>query len=425
MKKKYNVLILGIGQSNFLDQLYGALKNQDDSIEFEVNGHFDISRGSHDKRDNIYKAKYDFENIIIKNSDLLLNFVNFLFTRFFWQVILFEFSQKSNYKLVYRQLIQLTKAKARVSKLIKPIGAEVIHFHFCVPENVRELYFLDRNTSTICTFWGSDLLRETGVSNVFYIKKALERTNLITVQTPELSEILLSKYGRKFQNKVRSLRFVLNKEIFNNIDKFRFKRELIFDFKQKYGIPKNKLVAVLGHNAFEENNHLKILNELYQLSTEYTNDWVLILHLAYGGKDHYINRLRLAANELKSLNILIIDDFLNSQETALLRLSTDLLIHLPVSDALSAAMTETLYAGNSVITGGWLPYGILMRNKISFLTIENISELGHMFKRFNIEKNQIVSKNINNSGAISALLLSEDVNLEWLKLFAEVQKSHS
>ena len=52
----------------------------------------------------------------------------------------------------------------------------------------------------------------------------------------------------------------------------------------------------------------------------------------------------------------VLDDYFLDDDLALLRLATDIFLHMPESDALSAALTETAYAGGVTITGDWLPY---------------------------------------------------------------------
>lgn len=417
MRNKIKILILGIGQSNFLNQLYGEISKKNDNFKFFINNYFDLSNGKVESSELLYEKFYDFKSEVIPKWELRKKLYAFSKTRFFWQIVFFEISQKKKFKEIKRILFDFARAKYRVEKFVDSLDLDIIHFHFCVPDNLKEIYFLNSNVKTICTFWGSDLMRFTGVANVFYVKKALERATVITVQTPELSEILYCKYGRKFSVKLNNLLFTLKKEIFEEIDSNRDKISNLNEFKIRYSIPLDKLVIALGHNAFSENNHLLMIKEIQKLPKEVSNKFVFLLHLGYGGNGEYVQSLQEFVKKENELQFVIITDFFNTTETALLRLCTDLLIQMPISDALSAAMTEVLYAGNTALTGAWLPYGILRRNGIKFLEIEEFTEIPKFLKQFSLDHERLKNNNNDNPESIKNLLFPEITTPKWTRLF--------
>jgi ABC-type Fe3+-hydroxamate transport system substrate-binding protein len=63
------------------------------------------------------------------------------------------------------------------------------------------------------------------------------------------------------------------------------------------------------------------------------------------------------------------------EDLVLLKTITDILIHTPITDALSAFATEALYAGSILITGAWLPYGPFRRTGLEYFEIEDIANL--------------------------------------------------
>lgn len=417
MSNKIKILILGIGQSNFLNQLYGEIIKKDDNLKFYIDNYSDLSNGKIETLNLPYEEFYDFKSEHIPKWELRKIIFDFSKTKLFWEIIFFEISQKKSAKEIKNLLFDFAKAKYRVENFINNLDLDIIHFHFCVPDNLKEIYFLNSKIKTICTFWGSDLMRATGVSNVFYVKKALEISNVITVQTPELSEILYCKYGRKFSLKLTNLLFTLGIKIFDEIDVNRDNISILNDFKKRYSIPLDKIVVALGHNAFSENNHLLMIEQIKILPKKVSCKFVFLLHLGYGGNKKYIDSLQKIAGIEQELHFIIITKFFNSKETALLRLSTDLLIQMPISDALSAAMTEVLYAGNTAVTGAWLPYGILRRNGVRFLEIEKFSELPKTLETFSLNHNSIKMGNCKNSKLIKDLFFPEITTPGWIRLF--------
>ncbi|RKS45128.1 hypothetical protein BC962_2804 [Gillisia mitskevichiae] len=420
MNNEIKILILGIGQSNFLNQLYGEIIKKDDNLKFSIDKYSDLSNGKVETLNLPYEEFYDFKSELIPKWELRKTILDFSKTKFFWQIIFFEISQRKSSKEIKNLLFDFAKAKYRVENFINILDLDIVHFHFCVPENLKEIYFLNSKIKTICTFWGSDLMRATGVSNVFYVKKALEISNVITVQTPELSEILYCKYGRKFSLKLTNLLFTLGINIFNEIDVYREDIAILNDFKKRHSIPLDKIVVALGHNAFSENNHLLMIEQIKTLPKIVSCKFAFLIHLGYGGNKKYINSLQEIAGIELELHFIIITEFFNAKETALLRLITDLLIQMPISDALSAAMTEVLYAGNTALAGAWLPYGILRRNGVSFLEIENFSELPKTLEMFSLNHHNINNGNSNNCKSLKNLIFPEKTTPVWIRLFEKL-----
>ena len=102
---------------------------------------------------------------------------------------------------------------------------------------------------------------------------------------------------------------------------------------------------------------------------------VLVLHVSYGRREEYLAILKQKVDSSINLSFILLEEFMNPDEIAKLRLVTDIMIHAPISDALSATMLEVLYAGNKVIAGGWLPFGILSRNQIVYHAFNDFEEL--------------------------------------------------
>jgi hypothetical protein len=420
MQEKVKILILGIGQSNFLNQLYGDIKKKDKEFIFFINNYFDLSHGKVESSHLPYEQFYNFNSKIIPKWGIRKTMWDFSKSKLFWEIIFFEISQKKSAVEIKNLLFEFARAKYIAENFINNLNLDIIHFHFCVPENLKELFFLNPKIKTICTFWGSDLMRLTGVRNVFYVAKALEKTNLITIQTPELAEILYCKYGRKLSSKLTNVLFTLNIEIFNEIDYNREDISALNNFKIKHSIPLDKIVVALGHNAFSENNHFLMIEQLKILPKITSSKFVFLIHLGYGGNKEYIELLQEYAKTEGELHFVIITDFFNIKETALLRLCTDLLIQMPISDALSAAMTEVLYAQNTVVSGAWLPYGLLRRNAVKFLEIENFTELSKILEKFASNYDSIRQSNINNPQFIKNFLFPEKTTPVWIKLFKNI-----
>lgn len=413
MKRANRILVLGIGQSNFLDQLYENLVIDNASLVIDIDGYNDISKRKDLSENFQYNNYLNFKNIKIQKINLFKKGIQLFFGDIFWKIIFFELTQKMNFKKFKELIKEYSRAKYIVDNYIQPANYDVFHFHFCSPENLRYLYFLSKDEKSICSFWGSDLLRLTGASNVFYVQLALKRASVISVQTRELAEILFCKYGRELTQKTKYLPFTISTKIYSDIDNCKSDYEKIREFKTKFKIPLNKKNIVVSHNAFRENNHIKILEELKDLPYSLKKEITVILPLAYGGNNEYIEELK--AISIEGIEIVLIIDYLESTEIALLRLVTDIMIQMPISDALSAAMTEVLYAGNKVITGSWLPYGVLRRKGVYFSEVDDFSEILPTIIDL-LNSNNIVD----NKSIIKSFLFPDTTTPLWNELFKSV-----
>jgi hypothetical protein len=416
--KKERVLILGIGQSNFLDALYGDIKKRCDSFDLTTSDYAVFHDKSNQEPNSIYNKIVHLkeEKKRVSKSKWLFCLMQFMNTSLFWEVLFFEMSQKSRFSLIKDKISSLVRTKYVVDHFITNQDYDWLHVHFCTPENIEWFYFIPENQKAIASFWGSDLFRLTGASNVFYISKALKKVKLITVQTIEMREVLCAKYGRHLFEKIKNLRFTIDTRIFQAINSYKFDDEALLEFKEKLKLPLDKTIVALGHNGFEENNQLKMIESLHKLPKEIKDKIIFTIHLGYGVNEHFRIRLKEIIAKDKESNYCVIDYLLEDHEIAKLRIITNILIQAPISDALSAAMTEVLYAGNQVIAGAWLPYGILRRNGVKFEELESFSDLPNQLVQ-SLDKIHLDSTP--NKLAIESFLFPNTTTKEWISLFKD------
>lgn len=412
MKK---ILALGIGQSNFLNQLYGDLIKKDASFLVDIDGYFDLSGKS--VTDTIYANHLNLKQTKVSKRQLYKSLFSFARTSFFWEIFFFELSRKTALKDIKKSLFSFAWSKHVAENELPKMGYDIFHFHFCTPENLKLLHFFPKQLTSVCSFWGSDLMRYTGAANVFYVSKALSNATVVTIQSLELAEIMYSKYGRELSAKTKIVQFTIHTGIYGQIDRFKDDCDAMDDFKTRNGIPKNKKIICVSHNAFEANNHLSIIQAIVDLPTHYKNDIAIILPLAYGRAKEYLPALDACIAAVGDFPIVKLDTFFGPEETALLRLSSEVMIQMPVSDALSGAMTEVLYAGNFVVAASWLPYGILRRNGVYFREADSFGEIAAILQDYLRQPEKFSEINKNNAQKIKSFLFPEKTTSDWRDIF--------
>lgn len=418
---KIKILVLGIGQSNFLNALYGAIIMRDNSFDFKIDVLSHLPNDSHNQSIDIFSERFNFNFYIKKLSSLKKNliFVKQLPKSFFIEVFFFELSQTKSIKKALQMCKRLALKKYIYNKYIVVEYFDVVHFHFCTRSNLEYLHFIGKESKVICSFWGSDLWRASNIRDNYYVSKALNNANIITAQTPEMALALKAKYGIHLSDKIKDVRFTISTAIYDAINIYRNDVQALQEFRQQYNLLPEKLVVALGHNAFQENNHLQLIEAMSTLPMEFKNKVIFVLHLSYGRVEDYLKILKHQMKNAIDLEFKIIEDFMNPEEIAKLRLVTDVMIHAPISDALSGTMTEVLYAGNKVVTGGWLSFGILRRNGIYFDEFEKFDQLSIKLVEVLANVKLDLHQRETNKRQIESFLFPDKTSNDWITLFKE------
>lgn len=141
--------------------------------------------------------------------------------------------------------------------------------------------------------------------------------------------------------------------------------------KEKFHIPKGKIVVTCGHNANEAFQHMDMIDALCNLHDEEKQKIVCVFPMTYSGKETYIQKIRTRLEET-DLEHVIMTDFMDFQSMAEYALISDIMIHVQTTDQLSSTMLEEMYAGSVVIAGSWLPYQSLHEMGIFFLDVDTV-----------------------------------------------------
>ncbi|CAI3535245.1 glycosyltransferase [Clostridium neonatale] len=287
-----------------------------------------------------------------------------------------------------------------------------IHIHYLEKNYIEIANSIRHNCERlVITYWGSDFYRQS-INDIIDMKAFLDSADIITFDNNSMLDQWCNIIGVASKKKCKITRFGLtNLEYIdqNKIDKNSIKLVM--------NLPIEKIIIMCGYNANEEQNHMQIFEEFAKLNNEIKNKIHLIVPMTYGNSN--IDYMLKVKKLLKEINIsyTILIDFMDFSEMANLIKVTDIMIQVQTTDSLSATMLENLYAGNVVITGGWLPYEELRDNNIYFKSIDSIQHIN--FEIVNIIKNLKLEKNkcIVNRKKVYKLSSWENNIPEWFKLY--------
>ncbi|MEZ4897619.1 MAG: hypothetical protein R2806_12320 [Saprospiraceae bacterium] len=224
------------------------------------------------------------------------------------------------------------------------------------------------------TIWGSDFYRTASWRQSIFYRFYLKMDG-ISFANSKTRDAFALKYPR-LSNRLHTARFGLTSLDF--IDKIE-SDENKSDWCRYLKLPENLPIVCLGYNASPTHQHLPVLDVLkkyYQTDHPYH----LVLLLTYGNTDDlYFEKIKQSL-DTAPFAYTMVTNYLKPEDLARLRLATAVLIHVPVTDQLSAAFQEALYCGSQVIAGNWLPYQDLKERGITWHDIGKMEDVGPVLR---------------------------------------------
>ncbi len=146
------------------------------------------------------------------------------------------------------------------------------------------------------------------------------------------------------------------------------------DHKRSLGIDLERMVVAVGYNASPNQRHAAIIRALASMPAELRARVHLVVPMTIGGTAAYIAEVdQLLVRS--GLSFRLFTTMMSDEELARLRLATDIMVQVQPTDQLAGAMQEHLAAGSVVITGAWLPYGVLRDAGVRFWTVPDLDGL--------------------------------------------------
>ncbi len=258
---------------------------------------------------------------------------------------------------VYRRLIRRTIMK----KYIK--DSDLVDIQWCGHYYAKYMDTLkSQNTKVVATLFGSELYRSKAQHRKIQ-RRIFEEADLIVMGVNMLSEFEI--HFPDFNHKVRfaqygSKRLDLVKEL---VDQKRKDALRI-----KYNVPITKTVVTVGYNAKPEQQHMHFLDRLNTLDRKEAEKLFLIFPFTYGQNDNpdYYKNLLAVIKKLE-IDYLILDKKLPDSELAETKIISDITVNMQTTDALSSSIKEAFVAGNVLLVGDWLPYGLYKDMGVHFI----------------------------------------------------------
>ena len=227
-------------------------------------------------------------------------------------------------------------------------------------------------TKTFIMFWGSDILA-IPVKAVKKLEKVICEATLINRPGFQTYKTFVNYYGYKYESLFtkQSLRF--GTLALPSIDK-KWGELGKIGCKNKLGIDVGKTCIAIGYNGRERHQHIKVLEILNTLSEQVKSKIHLLFHFVGYEKESYKDTVKRILKQ-SSFSYTFIENQLNFDDIAILRLATDIFIHAQVTDGLSGSIRECLYSGVTVVNPYWIRYDELKKVGVEYIEYETFDQL--------------------------------------------------
>ncbi len=255
-------------------------------------------------------------------------------------------------------------------KLIKRMNKDYDWLHILYLSSAYRFIWNDLKSlapKRVITVFGGDFYKSNFIMK-WLMKKMVKDSNIVSATNSDT----LAEFSSQFkvsESKQQVVRFGLS--ILDEID--TLSQNEITEWKRNQSISKDKLLIACGYNKSSNQNLPELVRSIIN-----EKDLVpqLILCFQFPGDETTYTRFVINLLNQHKIDYRIFNKRFSDRELAIYRSSINMMVQVQNSDSFSGAMQEHLYSGSLVITGKWLPYGILDNQGVDYIRVNTIEEVG-------------------------------------------------
>ncbi len=316
------------------------------------------------------------------------------------------FVDETNY-WARKKFIKVLYYAWKYKQILRSIPVKYDYIHLLYISTIFRLIWKKlqrKGDKIVLTVFGSDFYK-AGSTMRKMMRKMANEADLISGTNPvTLSDF--SDYYAVPDEKRLLCRFGLS--ILDEIDSVT--ENEVKSFRLANNVADSTKIIACGYNTSTNQNIEKIIEQLVSVKEQLSE---VVLFFQFPVHDNeYTLKLEQQIQQSKFKHVIFKKRF-SDKELAIYRKAVDICIQVQNTDQFSGAMQEHLYAGSVVITGKWLPYGVLDEKNTDYIRIETLDKLGESVIQ-NIHKsvNTELNKNV-----ISSFSKWEKTILDWNAIY--------
>lgn len=256
-------------------------------------------------------------------------------------------------------------------KYIKDKKFDIIHIHRIIPAWViYPTLFKQHCKKLYLSFWGGEIDREKlFFSKKIYLCRLGKLINISYKIVGAMNDVRITNRFSEIKNKSAFGAFgssIISILVDQPMEKSKS--------REKFNIPEGKISVLLGYSGKVIHNHCQIIEGIVQnsLFADFKSQIHFIASMTRGSNPTYTTRVEDMLESSGCTYTLLKDCYQTDHDVAELRNATDIFFQLSTSDYLSASVKENLCSGAIMISGNWLPYGILKSDGFYFEEADSI-----------------------------------------------------
>lgn len=252
---------------------------------------------------------------------------------------------------------------------------DIVNVHFPILLYAPIMPFVKRMAKkVVASPWGSDILRVNGWRFKLLCKWVIGKCDYVTVAETSKMGAKINTILKKPEHFFYPLEWGAETiDYICDTDKKITTKEA----KEKLGIS-DCYVITCGYNAFPAQRHERIIEAIAEVREKLPSNLMLLFPVTYGFDDRkeYVNTLREKCKSL-GMKTLFFEEYLSMPQLYILRMATDMLIHIQPTDVGASSIQEYILCRKKIIHGTWISYPHLEKFKpLFYYPVSELSELG-------------------------------------------------
>lgn len=213
------------------------------------------------------------------------------------------------------------------------------------------------------TVWGSDVLRAS--DKQFKDREVGYEYSRHIKGFDKLLNVISSKYAHRYDDKM--IPGYLGDSLLPIIDNISENERRQLSKKMDILYP-NKILVTCGYNASPSQQHSIIIDSVSKLSSIDKERIHIILPMSYDVSEPYLSDT-VSLLSKANVDYTVLDYLLNEKELAVLRMQSQVMIDVQITDSFNGALRETLYSENVTLIADWLEYPPYDRENVYYISI--------------------------------------------------------
>ena len=154
------------------------------------------------------------------------------------------------------------------------------------------------------------------------------------------------------------------------------------DAKEHFGLS-GRYVISCGYNRREPQRHKAMIAAIDQVRDRLPENLSLLFPMSYGAdtRPEYIDECKEEC-ERRNLPAVFVTHFLSVEELYLLRMATDIFVHVQTTDASSGSVMEYILCDKKIVHGSWIKYDDLEAfQPLFYFPVDRLEDLGEVIVR--------------------------------------------